>query len=83
MPLTNYETKHLSDDGRVYVVVTLDDGSSFGQYIAAGTQAEMDVEVDAHVQRYEVQRSRPPRPTPALGVVRTAAQVEQSRPGRG
>lgn len=64
----SYEVKGQSDDGRVYVVVTLDDGSTFGQYIDLGTQAEMDAQVLAAAERLRAQAA--PKPVLQVGTVR-------------
>lgn len=76
MPLQSYEIKEHSG-GAVYAVITLADGSTFGQYIRAGTQDEMDAQVLEQVTRME--RAAAPVQAPAIGTVRRAADMPKER----
>jgi hypothetical protein len=71
--LQSYEVKHYTDDGLVYVVVSLSDGSTFGQYIRPSSQAAMDAQAAAAAKRYEEQLA--PVEMPAIGQVRTADAI--------
>ena len=77
MAVQSYELKHYSEDGRLYVVVTLDDGSTFGQLIQPGSEAEMDAEVEKHAARFVSLQN--PAPLPELGVVRTKQEMEAAK----
>lgn len=74
MAAKSYEVRHYCEDGRIYVVVTLDDDSTFGQYIQPGEQAAMDAEVQSHAGRVESDRN--PATKPAIGSVRTLLAEE-------
>lgn len=68
--LKQYEVKSYPESGRVYVLVTLDDGSTFGQSIDAGTDEEMDLLVEQAVARVTapavIRKTLPP-----IGLLRT------------
>lgn len=46
-----YELKSIQDDGRAYVVVTLDDGSTFGQNLVVKDEIELETLVQEAVER--------------------------------
>lgn len=75
MAAKSYEVKHYAEDGRIYVVVTLDDDSTFGQYVRPGAQEDMDAEVQVHAARVEAQRVAPSKP--AIGTVRMLSQATE------
>lgn len=77
MAVEKYELKHYSEDGRVYAVVTLDDGSTFGQLITPGSIEQMDAEVERHAGRYTALQN--PQELPALGVVRTKDDIQAAK----
>lgn len=78
MKLSRYAIADKDADGNLYVVVTLDDGSTFGQWMLPGTAAEVDAQVQASIDR---QAPKPVIGTPApVGTVRTSADVLAAAP---
>lgn len=79
MALQSYElTAEVLEGGKRYAVVTLADGSTFGQVVEPGDLAHIDRQIEAAAVRYEGDRAReaPPILEP---VTRTVAEIEAAK----
>jgi hypothetical protein len=73
MTLKKYELRDKAEDGRLYAVVELENGSTFGQLVQPGTIAEIDRAVLEAVARVEAQAT--PKVVPELGTVRLSKDI--------
>jgi hypothetical protein len=74
MPIKSYTIMDKSaEDGRVYVVVTLDDNRTFGQLLTPDSQDSMDAQVTRAATAFEKPAMVAPLIT--VGSVRTKEQM--------
>lgn len=72
MTLKNYAIVDKSEDGALYAVVSLEDGSTFGQWALPGTTEEIDAQIKDAVKR---QAASPASQDMPVGAVRTMADI--------
>lgn len=79
MALQSYElTAEILESGNRYAVVTLSDGSTFGQIVEPGDLADIDQQIESSVARYEREQARSEQPI-LSPVTRTAADIQAAK----
>lgn len=75
MKLSSYVIADKDADGNLYAVVTLDNGTKFGQWARAGATTEVDAQIQVAVDRIAAPVIVPAIP---LGTARTIADIAAS-----
>lgn len=78
MELKGYEVNVLSEDGtRVYCIVEMADGTSFGQWVDAGSVARLDAQIAEQFERVKAAAAAPAAAPILVGLKRDAAQIQK------
>lgn len=79
--LKGYEVKEKMEDGRLYAVVELEDGTTFGQIVSARTVEEMDQAIKESAERV-MQGDQPSEVDELIGQFRTVSASDELQDGR-